>query len=88
MKSLVATGYKVVDHTDLYDYPSVTESNLTKYFNRLLEKCRNDVGTDYEEIRQLVFDTLCELSDLSGELNVLAGNTVSFHDFVRLYSEG
>jgi hypothetical protein len=87
MKSLVGTGYKVVDHTDLYDYPSVTESNLAKYFNRLLEKCRNDVGTDYEEIRQLVFDTLCELADLSGELNVLAGNTVSFHDFVRLYSE-
>jgi len=86
MKSLVKTGVKV-DTTDLYNYESVTESNLAKYFNKILRQCRETSLTDYEEIRVLIGETLNEMSDLSGELNVLAGNSVSFYDFVRLYSD-
>lgn len=81
MKSFV--GKKLtLSEDDLFNYESVTEDNLHEYFNKILHRGKNK--TDYDELRLLIAETLNEMSDISGDLNVLAGNSLSFHDFVRL----
>jgi len=69
----------------LFGYDSVTEGNLNEYFNFILDK--NKEVADFDNLRQTVAETINEMSDISGELNVLAGNSLSFHDFVRLFVE-
>jgi len=82
MKSFVEKGH-ILREDDLFNYPSVTEGNLNDYFNKILHRGKNK--SDFDELRKLIAETLNEMSDISsGELNVLAGNSLSFHDFVRL----
>jgi hypothetical protein len=69
----------------IFGFESVTEKNLNKYFNQVIAKGKTVV--DFDNLRQSIAETINEMSDLSGKLNVLAGNSISFHDFVRLYSE-
>ena len=87
MKPFVEKGLKLCKN-DLFNYESVTEDSLNEYFNNILTRFKRDVNFDFDDLRILMADTINELSDISGVLNVLSGNSVSFHDFVRLISEG
>jgi hypothetical protein len=86
MKPFVGKGLKVTAD-DLFSYESVTEGNLDAYFNRILSRFKGEADIDFDELRSSVGDTINEMSDISGDLNVLAGNSISFHDFVRLHAE-
>jgi hypothetical protein len=83
IKPLVGKGFKIAKE-DLFDFKSVTESNLSKHFSKLLKKYKNNKKIDYAELKESLGETINEMSDLSGELNVLSGNSISFHDFVKL----
>jgi len=82
----VGKGFKLTKE-DLFDYDSVTESNLSEYFNKLLVRGKSNDKISYDELRHLVAETINEMSDISGKLNVLSGNSISFHDFVKLSVE-
>jgi hypothetical protein len=69
----------------IFGFTSVTANNLNKYFNNIITKGKTVV--DFDDLRKTIAETINEMSDLSGELNMLAGNSISFHDFVRLYVE-
>jgi cell fate (sporulation/competence/biofilm development) regulator YlbF (YheA/YmcA/DUF963 family) len=69
----------------IFGFASVTADNLNEYFNSIIAKGKTVV--DFDNLRKTIAETINEMSDLSGELNVLAGNSISFHDFVRLYVE-
>ncbi len=86
MKPYVGKGLSLTEE-DLFGFPSVTEGNLNAYFNRLIARFKGEADIDFDELRESVAESINEMSDLSGELNVLAGNSISFHDFVRLVSE-
>jgi hypothetical protein len=83
MKPLVGKGFKLTKD-DLFGYESVTEGTLNDYFNKLIIRCRGNERITYDELRELLTETINEMSDISGELNVLSGNSISFHEFVRL----
>ena len=82
MKPLVAKGIKLAEE-DLFTAEAVTEDSLNDYFDRLLKRSRHK-NADFDQIRSMVADTINEMSDLSGKLNILSGSSISFHDFVRL----
>jgi hypothetical protein len=84
MKPLVEKDIDLTED-DLFDFNFVTEGNLEKYFNMLLQKGK--FVADFDDLRFMISETINEMSDLSGSLNVLAGNSVSFHDFVKLSVE-
>lgn len=86
MKPFVGKGLKL-SANDLFGFESVTEGNLDRYFNSIIAKFKSDVDIDFDDLRQIIAETINEMSDISGELNVLAGNSISFYDFVRLSSE-
>jgi hypothetical protein len=86
MKPFVGKGLRLTSE-DLFSYESVTEGNLDAYFNRVISRFKGEAVMDFDDLRAVVGETINEMSDLSGELNVLAGNSVSFHDFVRLSVE-
>jgi hypothetical protein len=86
MKPLVGKGFKLTKD-DLFNYESVTEKNLNDYFNKLLVRCKTNENITYDEVRHLVAETINEMSDISGKLNVLSGNSISFHDFIKLSAE-
>jgi len=82
MKPLVEKGIDLTEH-DLFSFNAVTEANLATYFNQLLDRGKGD----FDNLRVLVSETINEMSDISGKLNILAGNSISFHDFVKLSVE-
>ena len=86
MKPFVGKGLKL-SKDDLFGFDSVTEGNLDTYFNRIIARFKSEADTDFDDLRNVVGETINEMSDISGELNVLAGNSISFHDFVRMTSE-
>jgi hypothetical protein len=69
----------------IFGFTSVTADNLNEYFNNIIAKGKTVV--DFDNLRRTIAETINEMSDLSGKLNVLAGNSISFHDFIRLYVE-
>jgi hypothetical protein len=83
MKPLVGKKIKITMN-DLFDYDSVTEDNLSKYFDRIIRKYKDTKTIGYEELKKGLSEAINEMSDFSGDLNVLAGNSISFQDFVRL----
>jgi len=83
MQPLIGKKFKI-SMDDLFNYESVTEENLSKYFDKLLRKHKGSKKLDYDALKQNLSDSINEMSDLSGELNVLSGNSISFHDFVKL----
>jgi hypothetical protein len=86
MKPFVGKGLKL-SANDLFGFESVTEGNLDDYFNSILARFRSEADIDFDDLRKIIGETINEMSDISGELNVLAGNSISFYDFVRLSSE-
>jgi hypothetical protein len=86
MKPFVNKGLKL-SANDLFGFESVTEGNLDKYFNSIIAKFKSDVDIDFDDLREIIAETINEMSDISGELNVLAGNSISLHDFIRLSAE-
>jgi hypothetical protein len=86
MKPFVGKGLKLTSN-DMFGFESVTEWNLDSYFNYILKRFKeDDKDLNFEELRKIVGETINEMSDISGDLNVLAGNSISFYDFVRLSS--
>jgi hypothetical protein len=86
MKPFVGKGLRMT-REDLFSFESVTEGNLDAYFNRVISRFKVDGENDFEELRASVAEAINEMSDLSGDLNVLAGNSISFHDFVKMSVE-
>jgi hypothetical protein len=86
MKPFVGKGLRIT-RDDLFNFESVTEGNLDAYFNRVIARFKGEADTDFDDLRAVVGETINEMSDISGELNVLSGNSISFHDFVRMTSE-
>jgi len=84
MKPFVEKGV-VLTKEFLFGFDAVTEGNLNRYFNFILDKSKKVVN--FTNLRQAMAETINEMADISGELNVLAGNSLSFHDFVRLFVE-
>lgn len=67
---------------------TVTQDNLEAFFNGLIVFFRsNEFNVDYDLIRNILSETMNEMSDVSGEYNVYAGNSVSFRDLIRLEVE-
>jgi hypothetical protein len=86
MKPFVGKGLKL-GVNDMFNFESVTEGNLDYYFNSIIARFKSEVDIDFDDLRIVIGETINEMSDISGELNVLAGNSVSFYDFVRLNVE-
>jgi hypothetical protein len=86
MKPFVGKGLKL-SVNDMFNFESVTEGNLDYYFNSIIARFKSEVDIDFDDLRIVIGETINEMSDISGELNVLAGNSVSFYDFVRLNVE-
>ena len=70
---------------DLFTAKDVTQPELEKYFNFLIDRCVPIM--DYDEIRKHLGEIICEISDISGELNVAAGHSLSFLDFLKVGKE-
>jgi hypothetical protein len=83
MKPFVGKGLKL-SANDLFGFESVTEWNLDTYFNSILTRFKSESEIDFDDLRKVIGETINEMSDISGELNVLSGNSISFYDFVRL----
>jgi hypothetical protein len=83
MKPFVGKGLKL-SANDMFGFESVTEGNLDTYFDGIVTRFKSDVDIDFDDLRKVIGETINEMSDISGELNVLAGNSISFYDFVRL----
>jgi hypothetical protein len=86
MKPFVGKGLKL-SANDLFGFESVTEGNLNQYFDGIISRFKSDVDIDFDDLRKIIGETINEMSDISGELNVLSGNSISFHDFVKLSAE-
>ena len=86
MKPFVGKGLKLSTN-DMFGFESVTEGNLNQYFDGIITRFKSDVDIDFDDLREVIGETINEMSDISGELNVLAGNSISFYDFVRLSVE-
>jgi len=86
MKPFVGKGLKL-SANDMFGFESVTEGNLDTYFDGIVTRFKSDVDIDFDDLRKVIGETINEMSDISGELNVLAGNSISFYDFVRLSVE-
>lgn len=69
---------------DLFNAPTVTQKLLQEYFNNILEKYASSGIKDLDIVRETIYQTLNEMSDVSGEYNVLSGNSISYTDFVKL----
>ena len=65
----------------------VTEDNLYNFIDKVIGICKKNDGVDYSLIKKYIAESLDEMSDLSTELNMVAGNSISFQDFVRLVSD-
>ena len=72
-----------IEPEDLYLAEVVSAKTLHDYFNHYLTRYNNIDNKDYDAFRSSVADVLNKLSDISGTLNVLAGNTISLADFVK-----
>jgi hypothetical protein len=86
MKPYVEKGLKLTTN-DLFGFESVTERNLSKYFNDILARFKDERYIDFDDLRNVIGETINEMSDISGKLNILSGNSISFYDFVRLSVE-
>jgi hypothetical protein len=75
-----------ITKSDLYLYDYVTADTIDEFFDMMLTKC-GDSGGDYDSYRDMVANSLNEMSDLSGFVNVKMGDSISFYDFVRMASE-
>lgn len=78
----------VPSETDVFDKDTVTQKSLDGYFNHIIKRFRSaEINTSYDVIRNSITNAMNEMSDLSGEYNVLVGNSVSFRDIIRLEVE-
>jgi hypothetical protein len=67
----------------LFSDPAFTEDTLYSYMDITQKACR-DAGAPNEKVADSVKNALDEMSDLAGKLNVLAGNSLSYWDFINL----
>ena len=78
----------VPSEVDVFDKDTVTQGALDEYFNHIIKRFRSEeINTSYDVIRTSITNAMNEMSDLSGEYNVLVGNSVSFRDLIRLEVE-
>ena len=79
---------KLFDMDMLYMKDSLSQDDLEKHFNKIIKKFKESGETvDYDRLRKDIAFSLNEMSDLSGYLNVSAGTSISFQDFVRISVE-
>lgn len=71
---------------DIFTNKTVTQNSLKDYFNKILEKNKNN-NIDFDTIREDIAEVLDECDDYSRETTVLAGNSISYLDFVRMLAE-
>lgn len=71
---------------DFFTSTTVTQKSLNKYFDKLLKKYTLN-KEEYDSARLDIFEVLNKLSDISGKINSIAGNTVSYFDFLKTASE-
>ena len=88
LKPFVLNGVPVIEE-DLFMDRYVTQDALEKYFNYMLTRLHNALsGTEsYDEIRDSFAKAMNDMTDLSGNYNVLAGHSISYRDFVKLEVE-
>jgi len=73
---------------DVVMWNTVTQDSIDSYFNHIIERFRKeDIDADYDKIREAITNTMNEMSDVSGEINPRAGNSVSYRDLIRLEVE-
>lgn len=83
MKPFVNAKNHILTEKDLFTYDAVTEDTLEKYFNNTIKICKSD-NANNNEISKKIKETIDEMASISGSLTYLAGNSISFYDFVRL----
>lgn len=81
MRTFVNRGIQIKS-TDLYLNDLVTKKNLDDYFDNIFKTHK-----DIDDLSNIFIDVLSELSDLSGEINVVVGNTLSLMDFLKMYRD-
>lgn len=73
-----------IEKEDLYFADVFNAETIKDYTNHYLTRFAGTNNNDFDAFRKSVADVLNRLSDISGQLNVLAGNTISLADFVEL----
>lgn len=81
--AFVESGIEITKD-DIYLESTVTQDSIEKYINHTLNRFRENGEHDYQIIRNKIYQSLNEMSDISGNLNALSGNSISYRDFVRL----
>lgn len=84
MKGIVGQENVKLSKDNLYNFNAVTETNLIKYFDKIIQTGKKAPNCDFKKLQDRVAETMDEMSDLSGKLNALSGNSVSYYDFVNL----
>ena len=78
----------IPNEEDYFGSDNVTQDALEDYFNHLILRFRSEeIDVDHEKIRESVASAMNEMCDVSGKYNVLAGNSISYRDFIRLEVE-
>jgi len=65
----------------IIDYENFNNSMLSTYFTKIIYESD---GTNYKELNTAIANVVETLSDLSGEFNVLYGNTMNLHSLIEL----
>jgi len=76
-----------ITKNDLFLEKNITQDLLKNALNKILKKFSPENLSDYDQVRREIFNILNELSDLSAEINILSGSSISFHDFLKLSNE-
>lgn len=74
--------------SEFFNDDALSQSDLEKYFNSVIDSFRNlSSNVHFEDVRKKIAETIDEMSEFSTDLNYLAGDSISFHDFLRLSIE-
>lgn len=77
------TGMKVTKD-EIFHYDTVTQEALEEYFNHIVDVYKTTGKTDYDVARYEIYNVINEMADLSGQINIRSGPSISYLDFIRL----
>ena len=70
----------------VYSKPYIDGKSLTAHFDAIIQKFK-DENDDYEALSKSIAKSIRDLSELSGKVNAMVGNTVSLYDLARTCRE-
>lgn len=86
LQFFVQCGIEITED-DIYLLDYVSEKSLNNYMSHVLSRYAGVNEENFDDFRSNIIGTLNKLADIAAPCNVLAGNTISFNDFVILIAE-